>query len=158
MSELDDLTPEEQAQLEKDLKENAILPDIQAAQEAREKYIKEEMAKGSTEKDALEEYLNNFTMYLPYPEDTMPGMGASYRRINRLIKKENVPYGEFVTNENERKPMSPLKLSQTPLEFEATIDQMLIKHGIDLELVRELNGQQGKKFEVKHLVFRHLMN
>jgi hypothetical protein len=151
MSEIDDLTPEEQTQLEENKKVNDILPDIKAAVEAREKYIKEEMAKGVSEAAARDRYFNNFSMMLPCNDDNQPGFGASYRRIFRTLRQENLTFEEIVTNENERKPMSRRKLKQTPLQFWERIDNLLVQHGIDLEHVRELNEKALTKDEL-HLL------
>lgn len=85
--------------------------------------------------------VNNFHMHLPVFDEDKPGMN-NYRRVLRGLQKYqedilDIPIGIQWPDE-----FSPLKSSQTPREFYAAIDKVLLDQGFDIDELRVIQKER----------------
>lgn len=86
--------------------------------------------------------MNNFVAFLP---------GGMYRDSVDLVMKPGQTYGEYFPLD-EKQGRSQLLLSQTPADFFALIDAIIIRHGINLVDVNVKKADHQKKMAIKKLI------
>lgn len=134
---------------------NKVHSSYDKAVQSREMDIEKMMSRGKHYDSALCEHMNNFRLHLP---TNSPGFGH-YRRLIRQLGIENTSYGQSMESAEELQLISPLKRTQTPIQFYRIIDSELVRVGLDLSEIMRMMDQRvshSQLYRYVVLAFDHL--